>query len=114
VARGLRDRKLQQALRFFKPDNYFEVRKALEQAGRADLIGGGCDALIPAHPPKGAIEERRRRANDAAKGDHYHSVANPAQGEPAGERGLPNQGYRPGRNSAKRQEGKKKRSGPQT
>ena len=36
-------------LQFFKPDNYFEVRKALEQAGRADLIGG-CDALIPAHP----------------------------------------------------------------
>ena len=82
VARNLRDRKLQRALlQFFKPDNYFEVRKALEQAGRTDLIGGGCDALIPAHPPKGAIEERRRRANDAAKGDHYHAVANPAKGE---------------------------------
>jgi uncharacterized radical SAM protein YgiQ len=103
VARNLRDRKLQRALlQFFKPDNYFEVRKALEQAGRADLIGGGCDALIPAHPPKGAIEERRRRANDAAKGDHYHTVANPAKGEPAGERGLPNQGYRPGRKTARR------------
>jgi Domain of unknown function (DUF3362) len=87
-------------LQFFKPENYFEVRKALEQAGRTDLIGGGCDALIPAHPPKGAIEERRRRANDAAKGDHYHAVANPAKGEPAGERGL-NKGYRPGRKSAK-------------
>jgi hypothetical protein len=36
----------------------FEVRKAMEQAGRSDLIGGGCDALIPAHPPKGAIEEQ--------------------------------------------------------
>jgi hypothetical protein len=108
VARNLRDRKLQRALlQFFKPDNYFEVRKALEQAGRTDLIGGGCDALIPAHPPKGAIEERRKRANDAAKGDHYHAVANPAKGEAAGERGLPNHGYRPGRKMAQRRQGKK-------
>jgi Domain of unknown function (DUF3362) len=109
VARNLRDRKLQRALlQFFKPDNYFEVRKALEQAGRTDLIGGGCDALIPAHPPKEAVEERRRRANDAAKGDHYHAVANPAKGEPAGERGLPNHGYRPGRKTGRRRQGEKK------
>ncbi len=74
-----------------------------------DLIGGGCDALIPAHPPKGAIEERRRRANDAAKGDHYQAVANPAKGESAGERGLPNQGYRPGRKTQQRRQGKKSR-----
>ncbi len=108
VARNLRDRKLQRALlQFFKPDNYFEVRKALEQAGRTDLIGGGCDALIPAHPPKGAIEERRRRANDAAKGDHYHALTNPAKGEPVGERGLPNQGYRPGRKTGRRRQGKR-------
>jgi hypothetical protein len=51
VACNLRDRKLQWALlQFFKPDNYFEVRKALEQAGRAGLIGHGRDALIPAQP----------------------------------------------------------------
>jgi hypothetical protein len=51
VARNLRDRKLQRALlQFFKPDNYFEVRQALEPAGRTDLIGGGCDALVPAQP----------------------------------------------------------------
>ncbi len=107
VARNLRDRKLQRALlQFFKPDNYFEVRKALEQAGRTDLIGGGCDALIPAHPPKEALMERRRQANDAAKGDHYHTVANPSRGEPAGERGLPNRGYRPGRKTQKRRQGK--------
>jgi len=48
VANHLRDRKLQRALlQFFKPENYFEVRRALEEAGRTDLIGGGCDALIP-------------------------------------------------------------------
>ena len=41
VAKGLRDRKMQRALmQFFKPENYFEVRKALIEAGRADLIGG--------------------------------------------------------------------------
>jgi hypothetical protein len=107
IARQLHDRKLQRALmQFFKPENYFLVREALLQAGRGDLIGNGCDCLIPAEPPKAAIEARRRRANDA---DHYHSVANPAKGEPAGERGLPNKGYRPGRKSAKRRQAKKRR-----
>jgi uncharacterized radical SAM protein YgiQ len=101
VAKGLRDRKRQRALmQFFKPENYFAVREALIQAGRADLIGNGCDCLIPAHAPKEAIEARRRRANDA---DHYHTVANPAKGEKPGERGLPNKGYRPGRKMARRQ-----------
>ena len=109
VARGLRDRKMQRALmQFFKPENYFMVREALLQAGRSDLIGSGCDCLIPAHPPKEAIDARRQRANEAARGDHYHTVANPAKGELAGERGLPNKGYRPGRKSAKRQQGKKR------
>ncbi len=103
VATGLRDRKLQRALmQFFKAENYFMVREALLKAGRADLIGSGCECLIPAQPPKAAIEARRRRANEVAEGDHYHSVANPAKGEPVGERGLPNQGYRPGRKTARR------------
>jgi uncharacterized radical SAM protein YgiQ len=101
VARNLRDRKLQRALmQFFKPENYFEVREALIRAGRGDLIGG-CDGLIPAQPPKEAIEARRRRADAAVRNDHYHSVGNPAQGEPAGERPtppvVPNTGYRPKR-----------------
>jgi hypothetical protein len=97
VARHLRDRKLQRALmQFFKPENYFAVREALIQAGRQDLIGSGCDCLIPAQPPKEAIEAHRRRANDP---DHYHTVANPAKGEKPGERGLI-KGYRPGRKSA--------------
>jgi uncharacterized radical SAM protein YgiQ len=113
VAKGLRDRKMQRALmQFFKPENYFMVREALIQAGRQDLIGGGCDCLIPAQPPKEAIEARRRRANETARGeevegDHYHTVANPSRGEKPGERGL-NKGYRPGRKSQKRRQGKKK------
>jgi hypothetical protein len=101
---------MQRALmQFFKPENYFMVREALLKAGRADLIGSGCDCLIPAHPPKAAIEARRRKANEVAVGDHYHSMANPTKGEPVGERGLPDQGYRPGRKSARRQNAKGKR-----
>jgi uncharacterized radical SAM protein YgiQ len=103
VATNLRDRKMQRALmQFFKPENWFTVREALIQAGRQDLIGSGCDCLIPAHPPREAIEARRRRANEAAQGDHYHTVANPAKGEPTGERGLLNKGYRPRRKSQER------------
>ena len=70
VAKDLRDRKLQRALmQFFKPENWFTVREALIQAGRQDLIGNGCDCLIPAQPPKEAIESRRKRANTAAEHD---------------------------------------------
>lgn len=36
VAKGLRDRKAQRALmQFFKPENYYAVREALLEAGRA-------------------------------------------------------------------------------
>src|ERR671934_2186672 len=102
VAKGLRDRKMQRALmQFFKPENWFTVQEALIEAGRQDLIGNGCDCLIPAQPPKEAIEARRRRANDP---DHYHAVANPAKGDEPGERGLPNYSYRPSRKSARRQD----------
>jgi uncharacterized radical SAM protein YgiQ len=117
IAKALRDRRMQRALmQFFKPENYFTVREALIQAGRPDLIGSGCDCLIPAHPPREAIEARRRRANQAARGeevegDHYHTVANPTKGEQPGERGLSNKGYRPGRKGARRQETKRKRKG---
>jgi uncharacterized radical SAM protein YgiQ len=94
VAQHLRDRKLQRALlQFFKPENYFEVRKALEEAGRTDLIGGGCDALIPAQPPKEALRARRAHANQAVRGDHVHTVPNAGKGR----------GYRPGRKTARRQ-----------
>ena len=112
-SQGWGDRKLQRALmQFFKPENYFEVREALVEAKRSDLIGSGCDCLIPAQPPPAAIEARRLKANAAARNDHYHSVANPAQGEPAGERATPplvgNRGYRPGRKTAGRRPGKKR------
>ena len=107
IAPNLRDRKLQRALmQFFKPENWFEVREALIQANRADLIGSGCDALIPANAPKEALEAKRKRANQALRNDHSHSVANPAAGEEAGERTTPpqvtNKGYRPKRSTQQR------------
>jgi uncharacterized radical SAM protein YgiQ len=93
IARHLKDRKMQRALlQFFKPENYFEVRKALLEAGRQDLIGSGCDALIPAQPSAAALKARRQQANHAARGDHVHTVPNPAR----------RKGYRPGRKTAQR------------
>jgi len=99
IAKHLRDRKLQRALlQFFKPDNYFEVRRALEQAGRTDLIGSGCDCLIPTRPPKEALDKRRLAANEAVReqtqGDHIRA-------KPRGETG---DGYRPKRKTAGRRE----------
>lgn len=98
VAKGLRDRKMQRALmQFFKPENYFAVREALEKAGRTDLIGNGCDALIPASPPRAALDARMARAKaDLANSDHYHAVGRDGK-EPA-----QRLGYRPHRKSATR------------
>jgi uncharacterized radical SAM protein YgiQ len=95
VARDLKNRKLQRALmQFFKPENYFEVRKALIEAGRQDLIGG-CEALIPANPPKEALDARRRRANESVSAEYYHKVPGTK---------LQKRGYRPGRRSQVRQQ----------
>lgn len=108
VAQHLRDRKLQRALmQFFKPENYFDVRKALEQAGRQDLIGSGCDCLIPANPPKEALDKRRAEANSRVRGDYVHTIPAAEGSKPKGKgskkqsRNAPGKGYRPGRSSAK-------------
>lgn len=95
VAKHLRDRKFQRALmQFFKPENYFMVHQALSKAGRSDLIGDGCDTLIPSHPPKAAVVARRQQANRSVQHeDHYHSVDR--------EKKL-TAGYRPGRSTARR------------
>ncbi len=71
IAKHLGDRKLQRALlQFFVPENYFDVHKALTKAGRADLIGAGCDCLIPERPPHAALKRRREGAVRSA-GDGY-------------------------------------------
>jgi uncharacterized radical SAM protein YgiQ len=85
VAKNLNDRKMQRALmQFFKPENYFMVRDALLKAGRKDLIGG-CNGLIPANPPREALEARRESANQTLSD-------------------APKSGYRPNRSTARRQD----------
>ena len=101
VARATTDRKMQRALlQFFKPENYFETRRALLSAGRGDLIGDGCDALIPATPPREAIEARMAAARkfdptapgaDLDQGGYHHAPPPPKA-----------VGYRPGRPSRRR------------
>ncbi|MBI4061639.1 MAG: YgiQ family radical SAM protein [Elusimicrobia bacterium] len=98
VAKGLRDRRLQRALlQFFKPENYFEVREALLKAGRGDLIGSGCDALIAANPPKEALLARRARSEKDFH-EHMHAADMPKS---------PKTGYRPNRSTWGRREGKR-------
>jgi hypothetical protein len=98
TAKHLRDRKLQRALlQFFKPENYFEVREALLKAGRSDLIGSGCDALIPANPPKAALRARMERTNrEVGEGRYVHTIASPAESTAP----RPSAGYRPKRKTA--------------
>jgi uncharacterized radical SAM protein YgiQ len=113
VAKHLGDRKLQRALmQFFKPENYFEVREALRRAGRQDLIGDGCDCLIPAQPPREAIDRRRSEARARFRGEYVHTIGTGDRGESAGsnsrvksskkESRFPaGKGYRPDRKSAR-------------
>jgi radical SAM superfamily enzyme YgiQ (UPF0313 family) len=91
TAKALTDRRMQRALlQFWKPENWFDVAQALEKARRTDLIGDGCDCLIPSRPPREALEARRQRANAATapRGD--------------GSRERSGSGYRPGRKTARR------------
>jgi uncharacterized radical SAM protein YgiQ len=102
VTKGLKDRRMQRALlQFFKPENYFEVRRALEQAGRHDLIGSGCDCLIPDRPPQEALDKKRSEATraftEATSGDHIRGGPAKAsdRGGPAAGRGGPRKQRRP-------------------
>jgi radical SAM superfamily enzyme YgiQ (UPF0313 family) len=87
VARTGHERRLQRALlQFFKPENYFDVREALTSAGRADLIGSGPDCLIPARPPKEALQPPPKRARGPRSAERTAA------------------GYRPFRQTAQRRE----------
>jgi uncharacterized radical SAM protein YgiQ len=79
VPRGDRERRLQRALlQYFKAENYGDVREALKQADRLDLVGDGPTCLIPSHWPKMTAGRKPP----------------PAKGKPA-------TGYRPHRKTAK-------------
>jgi hypothetical protein len=82
----------------------------LQKAKRTDLIGDGCDSLIPSKPPKEALESRRKRANDRFRGDFVHTIKsgeNPTDGEQKKQskkeqRPGSTPGYRPGRRQDRR------------
>lgn len=104
IAKQLRDRRLQRALlQFFKPENYFEVRAALEETGRTELIGSGCDCLIPSKPPREAILRRQKDANARFRGDYVHDITQKVKESTAGRvsRHESRRGYRPKRKGAK-------------
>ena len=122
IAKSLKDRKMQRALmQFFKPENYFEVRKALQDAGRHELIGGGCDCLIPSKAPQEAIKKRRADANKRFRGEYVHTMPDGSaagkgksggrgsngtskkkKGKQKQSRHEPTQGYRPDRKSIRK------------
>jgi uncharacterized radical SAM protein YgiQ len=90
VAKRPSERGLQRALlQFFLPENYFEVRKALRQAGREDLIGDGPDCLIPANPSRLA-----RDARDAREAARKRRKDEPEGGERDRSRKRKQPGYR--------------------
>jgi hypothetical protein len=80
-------------MQFFKPENYFEVREALQRAKRTDLIGDGCDSLIPSRPPREALQKRRDDANQRFAGNYVHMP--PGTGAGKQSRRPPGKGYRP-------------------
>ncbi|MEY8256719.1 YgiQ family radical SAM protein [Erysipelotrichaceae bacterium 66-17] len=60
VAKTYEEKLEQRALmQYSYPKNYFIVKKALEKAGREDLIGTGPKCLIKPYPPKGAQNNRK-------------------------------------------------------
>ncbi len=71
-AHGDRERKMQRALmQYFKPENYYLVREALEKVGRTDLIGDDPECLIRRHAPKKT--EKVERANASGNGYRQRS-----------------------------------------
>lgn len=108
IARQLKERKAQRALlQFFKPENYFEVRRALEETGRQDLIGPGCDCLISDRPPREALDRRRKEANKSFRGEYVHAMPSAAKKKHKKKesRHAPGPGYRPDAKKANKRPG---------
>jgi uncharacterized radical SAM protein YgiQ len=85
VPKGDKERRMQRALlQYFKPENYADVRTALEQTHREELIGSGPGCLIAAAPPKGVSGRPATTRRSENRGKNTSS------------------GYRPHRKSAKR------------
>jgi uncharacterized radical SAM protein YgiQ len=64
----LRERRLQKALLMYDdPNSYHDVKSALKEAGREDLIGTGEDCLIAPYPPKSLSMRRSSRVKRLQK-----------------------------------------------
>jgi len=86
VPKGARERRLQRALlQYWKAENYDDVYRALEQAGRLDLIGAGPECLIPVRRPKESAKGKHGRQRPAKAPDKRKTA-----------------GYRPHRKTAKK------------
>jgi len=75
------------------------------------LIGDGCDGLIPSHPPKDAVAQRREDAKKRFRGDYLHTIlgaeaadtsawTNQKKGSKKQRRDRKSNGYRPKRSGA--------------
>jgi hypothetical protein len=85
VPKGDKERRMQRALlQYFKPENYAEVRTALEQTHREKLIGSGPECLIASKPPKMAGFASSKKKIGEKRSEN------------------PTGGYRPHRKSAKK------------
>ncbi|MFT7465025.1 MAG: putative radical SAM protein YgiQ [Pseudohongiellaceae bacterium] len=89
VATKIRDRRMQRALmQFFKDENWFEVRAALSEAGRDDLVGSGPQCLIKAKAPKAALQARaKRREKEVDRYVHEEDILGKKPGAPEGSPG---------------------------
>lgn len=69
VPNGTHERRLQRALlQYWKPEHHRDVREALQQAGRTDLMGDGPECLIPAKPPSKGVRQPRTPARPTKPG----------------------------------------------
>src|SRR5258708_7516965 len=86
VPKGLRVRRLHKAfLRYHDANNWPLLREALRRMGRADLIGNGRKALVPAYQPAGTGPAGARRGAPAPRPVRppHHRPPPPPPGAPS-------------------------------
>jgi uncharacterized radical SAM protein YgiQ len=68
VPKKFRERRLQKTLLMYdNPNHYHDIKSALREAGREDLIGTGSDCLIPPYPPKSLSLRRNSKVKRLQK-----------------------------------------------
>ena len=102
IVKGERQRRLHKAfLRYHDPKNWPLLREALQNMGRADLIGNSKQHLIPTHQPVGEGYQSARRKNSTPAGSRKAGrILTQHTGLPPRETGAakkPRKGSRPSR-----------------